>query len=508
MAEETNPVGGHLIEGVWTTGSEEDFLSEPVIGTARRFCSATQSDVDAAVQAAERDFGVYAATSALRRSSFLEGIARLIREHRDTIREVVASETGLPHARLDAELDRTVVQLRLFAQHILKPDWQERRHDPAVPNRMPACPDLLLIQRPVGPVAVFSASNFPLAFSVAGGDTASALAAGCPVIVKAHQAHPGTSELIATLVDKARCIEGLPPGVFALLQSSQRSTGTALVTHPSIQAVGFTGSTIGGRAMFNLCAGRETPIPFYGELGAINPLFVLRGAGMLRAEKIAQDWVASITQGAGQFCTKPGLVILPEGEIAERFVMAATAAMRQCPEQCMLSTGMADGFRASTSRIEATAVMQPCVDLRTLQGRDMGPVLMRTTADHFLSVPELTEEAFGPFGLAVTVADHHQSLGIARAIPGQLTATLHCDSEDHAEAASLLRVLERKAGRLVWNGFPTGVAVSDAMVHGGPYPASTNFGHTSVGTMSIRRWLRPVCYQDVPRQILDQFCPN
>lgn len=498
MLHEKGPVGGHLIDGAWTSGSEGVFLSEPANGPARSFASATGAEVDTAVRAAERDFGVFSRTPAAHRSSFLDRIAECLRKTREEIVDTASSETGLPPGRIDAELDRTIGQLRLFAQHILKPEWLDRRYEPGIPGRVPPSPDLVLIQRPVGPVAVFAASNFPLAFSVAGGDTASALAAGCPVIVKAHQAHPATSELVASLIDEARRAEGLPNGVFALLHSAERATGTALVTHPLVQAVGFTGSTAGGRALFNLCAGRETPIPFFGELGSINPLFVLRGAGLRRGDTIARDWVASLTQGAGQFCTKPGLVVLPAGEIAERFLLTAVEALDLVPEQCMLSPLIAEGFRASTRRIESQSSVQTCLDHRTAQGRHMGPALMRTTAEHFLTEPELTEEAFGPFGLAVTVTDPSQSLDIASKLPGQLTATLHCDSEDHAEAEALLEVLERKAGRLVWNGFPTGVAVSDAMVHGGPYPASTNFGQTSVGTMAIRRWLRPVCFQDVP----------
>lgn len=491
-----------MIDGVWTSVSEGDFHSEPATGDTRHFASASISDVDAAAQAAERDFGAFSESSPLDRSAFLEKIADGLRRNRDIVIAMASSETGLPERRIDAELDRTTGQLRTFAQYILKPEWLDRRHDPAIPGRSPACPDLVSMQRPVGPVAVFAASNFPLAFSVAGGDTASALAAGCPVIVKAHQAHPGTSELVAGLVDEARRAAGLPAGVFALLQSAQRATGAALVQHELIQAVGFTGSTAGGRALFDLCAGRETPIPFFGELGSTNPLFVLRGAGLRRIEQIADDWVASLTQEAGQFCTKPGLVVLPAGEIAERFLRASGDALELVPSQCMLSPLIADGFRAATKRFESHHAVHICIDRRSSKGRTMGPVLMRTTAEHFLSASDLADEAFGPFGLVVTVTDIGQALKIAAALCGQLTATIHGESEDHAEAAALLKLLERKAGRLVWNGFPTGVAVSGAMVHGGPYPASTNFGHTSVGATSIRRWLRPVCFQNMPAGLL------
>lgn len=501
MTTPVKQVGGHLVGGNWLLSGSGEFSSEPAIGDSRNFYSASDVDVDGAACAAEKAFGSYSVISAIDRSRFLERIAFEIHERAAEITGIAAAETGLSHDRLKAELVRTTGQLRLFAQYILQPAWLDRRHDPALPTANPPRPDLRLIQRPVGPVAVFSASNFPLAFSVAGGDTASALAAGCPVIVKAHQAHPDTSEAVARAIDVARRSENLDAGVFAMLQSGDRMTGTSLVRHPFVQAVGFTGSTVGGRALFDICAARTVPIPFYGELGSVNPLFILRGAGLRRIEQIAKNWVDALMQGAGQFCTKPGIVVLPAGEIAERFVRSAAALLAEIPEQVMLSDMIASGFRSSISRIRDNPGVSVCYQTREDEARSMSGVLLRTTADEFMKNKELAEEAFGPGGLVVTVGNKDEALQLARSLPGQLTATVHGDSDDYPEGKVLFAILERKAGRLLWNGFPTGVAVCDAMVHGGPYPASTNFGHTSVGTMAIRRWLRPVCYQNIPEQL-------
>lgn len=502
MSEGNGKVGGHLIAGDWIAGEGDVFLSEPATGDARRFTSATKVEVEAAANVAEEAFAAYSGATALQRSRFLDRIAAEMTARADDIIATACAETGLPEARMKAELDRTTGQLRLFAQHILQRGWLDERHDPALPTRVPPRPDLRLIQRPVGPVAVFSASNFPLAFSVAGGDTSSALAAGCPVIVKAHRAHPATSELAAQAVDAARRAEGLPAGVFAMLQSAERTTGSALVTHPLIAAVGFTGSTGGGRALFDACSGRPVPIPFYGELGSVNPLFVLRGAGLRRGTEIARGWASSLTRGAGQFCTKPGLVILPAGEIAERFVSTAAMTLADVPPQCMLSDAIAQGFRSSIGQLLEKPGVTACHGSLNSYGRDVGPVLLRVKAADILGDMEMIEEAFGPGGLAITVASPEEAIALARSLPGQLTATVHGDAEDQHDARTLFSVLERKAGRLIWNGFPTGVEVSDTMVHGGPYPASTNFGHTSVGTLAIRRWLRPVCYQDMPTAVV------
>lgn len=495
--------GKHLIAGRWVAG-DETFTSSPAEGPVRQYAVGSAALVDEAVRAAEEAFETYGYSSRAERAAFLEAIAEEIDARGDDITEIGAGETGLPKARLVGERGRTVGQLRLFAAHILKGDYLDRRHDAALPDRQPLPrPDLKLIQRPIGPVGVFGASNFPLAFSTAGGDTASALAAGCPVVVKGHEAHPGTAEIVAAAIDAAikRC--GVHPGVFSLVQGGHREVGTALVQHPLIKAIGFTGSLGGGRALFDLCAQRPEPIPFFGELGSVNPMFMLPEAMAARGEAIAKGWVGSLTMGAGQFCTNPGIVVLIAGETAEAFTRAAEQALSAVGPQTMLTEGMANAYRSGATKIAAVdgvrAVLTSTCDLRNAT-----PYLFATTGKDWLANHALGEEVFGPLGMIVTVSDADEMLAVARSLAGQLTTSLHLEAGDAALAARLLPILERKAGRLLANGFPTGVEVADAMVHGGPYPASTNFGATSVGTMAIRRFLRPVCYQDIPVALLPE----
>jgi NADP-dependent aldehyde dehydrogenase len=358
-----------------------------------------------------------------------------------------------------------------------------------------------MIQRPVGPVAVFGASNFPLAFSTAGGDTAAALAAGCPVVVKGHSAHPGTGEVVSEAILAAIRRTGVHPGVFSNIQGGRRDVGQALVQHPLIRAVGFTGSLAGGRALFDLCAARPDPIPFFGELGSVNPMFLLPAAVAARGAAIGTGWAGSLSLGAGQFCTNPGIAVVIDGPGADAFVAAAKDALAQVAPQTMLTDGIAAAYRAGCDRVAASAgvreVLTSVCDLRTA-----APYLFETGATAWLENEALGEEVFGPLGLIVRARGEEDILGIAHALHGQLTCTIHMDAEDTGLARRLLPVLERKAGRLLANGFPTGVEVADAMVHGGPYPASTNFGATSVGTLSIRRFLRPVCFQNMPAEIL------
>jgi NADP-dependent aldehyde dehydrogenase len=362
-------------------------------------------------------------------------------------------------------------------------------------------PDLRLVQRPVGPVAVFGASNFPLAFSVAGGDTASALAAGCPVVVKGHSAHPGTGDLVAQAVHAAITSVGVHPGVFSLVQGGNRAVGQALVTHPLVRAVGFTGSLAGGRALFDLCASRPEPVPFFGELGSVNPMFCLPSAIAARGAELAEGWAASLVMGAGQFCTNPGIAVVIAGAQADAFVEAVAGSLSATGEQVMLTDGIARAYRDGRDRLTGSAGVEQVLTTGC-EGRVASPNLLRTSGKAWLENEALGEEVFGPLGLVVTVEDVEEMRAVAESLKGQLTCTLHLDEGDTETARQLMPVLERKAGRVLCNGFPTGVEVCDAMVHGGPYPASTNFGHTSVGTMAIRRWLRPVCYQNVPGALL------
>ena len=495
--------GRHLIAGDWVAEGDT-FENAPVEGTPDCFHSGSPELIDRAVRAAEAAFPSYSALSRAARATFLRRIADEIEARGPALTAIATRETGLPAARLEGERGRTTGQLRLFAEHIEAGDYLDRRHDAALPDRAPQPrPDLKLMQRPVGPVAVFGASNFPLAFSVAGGDTASALAAGCPVVVKGHEAHPGTSEIVAEAIAAAITAEGLHPGVFSMVHGGDHAVGGALVQHPLIKAAGFTGSLRGGRALFDLCAARAEPIPFFGELGSVNPMFLLPGAMAARAERIAEGWAASLTMGAGQFCTNPGLAIALEGPEIEAFATRAAAALGDVAPQVMLTDGIAAAFRDGRDHV-AGAPGVSILHAADCTARNAAPMLLRTTGATLLADPSLMHEVFGPLGILATVRDLNEMQALAESLEGQLTATLHLDDSDTDAAKRLLPVLERKAGRILANGFPTGVEVADAMVHGGPYPASTNFGATSVGTMAIRRWLRPVCYQNMPEALVPE----
>ena len=491
------PHGKHLIAGNWVEGTAT-FTSTPVTGDGFTFFDGSPDLIDQACQAAEDAFWSFSATSAEDRAAFLNAIADEIEARGDQITEIGCAETGLPAARLQGERGRTTGQLRLFADHILKGDYLDRRHDAALPDRQPLPrPDLKMVQRPIGPVAVFGASNFPLAFSTAGGDTAAALAAGCPVVVKGHPAHPGTTEIIVEAIHAAIQKTGQHPGVFSCVHGVGADVGTALVQHPLIQAVGFTGSHKVGRILFDLCAARPVPIPFFGELGSINPVFALPNALAARGTAMAEGWAASLTMGVGQFCTNPGVLVMIDGADADSFVATAKASLGDVGPQVMLTDGMATAYCAGRDQMMAAAGVTTHVSSSS-DPRYGTPALLETTGKTWLANPDLDEEVFGPLGLIVRVKDTDEMQTLARGLKGQLTATLQMDDGDTELARSLMPVLERKAGRVLANGFPTGVEVADAMVHGGPYPASTNFGATSVGTLAIRRFLRPVCYQNLP----------
>ena len=495
------PHGKHLIAGDWVA-SDRTFSSEPAHGPAHEFSVGTVDLVNAACEAAEEAFWTYAYTSREERAAFLDAIADEIEARAEAITQIGSQETGLPEARLQGERGRTVGQLRLFADHIRKGDYLDRRHDAALPDRQPLPrPDLRMIQRPIGPVAVFGASNFPLAFSTAGGDTAAALAAGCPVVVKGHSAHPGTGEIVAEAIKAAVEKTGMPKGVFSLIQGGRRDVGTALVQHPRIKAVGFTGSLGGGRALFDLCAARPEPIPFFGELGSVNPMFVLPEAARARGEEIGKGWAGSLTMGAGQFCTNPGIAVVETGPAGDAFVAAAKAGLEAVGPQVMLTDGIAKAYRDGQDRFETRNSVTPILSTEST-GREANPNLYETDAASYLQDHALGEEVFGPLGLVIRVSGVDEMERLAKGFEGQLTATIHMDAGDATEARKLLPILERKAGRVLANGFPTGVEVADTMVHGGPYPASTNFGATSVGTLSIRRFLRPVCFQNIPEGVL------
>ncbi|PWK69929.1 aldehyde dehydrogenase (NADP(+)) [Aminobacter sp. AP02] len=497
------PKGKHLVAGEWLDGSGT-FDSAPAHGPVHQFAAGTVDLVNRACEAAEDAFWSYGYSMRGERAAFLRAIADEIEARAADITEIGSQETGLPEARLQGERGRTTGQLRLFADHIEKGDYLDRRFDSALPDRQPAPrPEIRLIQRPVGPVAVFGASNFPLAFSTAGGDTAAALAAGCPVVVKGHSAHPGTAEIVAQAIAAAIARAGVHPGVFSLIQGGSREIGHALVQHPLIKAVGFTGSLAGGRALFDLCAQRPEPIPFFGELGSVNPMMMLPEALKTHAEALGQGWAGSLTMGAGQFCTNPGIAVVIDGADADRFIGAATEALSKVGPQTMLTDGIAKAYHEGRARFATRNTVKPLLKTES-SGRTATPNLFETTGAQFVSDHALGEEVFGPLGMVVRVGSLDEMEQIARGFDGQLTATIHMDGGDLEAARRLRPVLERKAGRVLVNGFPTGVEVADSMVHGGPYPASTNFGATSVGTMSIRRFLRPVSYQNMPEGLLPE----
>ncbi|WP_223478292.1 aldehyde dehydrogenase (NADP(+)) [Oricola indica] len=497
------PHGRNLINGEWVA-TDRTFMSNPASGKAHQVFAGNAGLVDRAAQAAEEAFWSYGFSRREDRAAFLQAIANEIEARIEPITRIGSQETGLPLVRLQSEFGRTTSQLRLFARHIVDGAYLDRRVDPALPDRQPAPrPEIRMMQRPVGPVAVFGASNFPLAFSTAGGDTAAALAAGCPVLVKGHPAHPGTGEIVAEAILAAIKSQGIAPGVFSLIQGDDRSVGEALVLHPLVKAVGFTGSLAGGRALFDLCASRAEPIPFFGELGSVNPGFVLPAALDARAEEMGRGWAASLTMGAGQFCTKPGIAFVPAGDAGDVFVAAAADALAAVSPQTMLTDGIVAAFCAGKKAFDDSDVIRKVV-ANNVQGRAAGASLYEISGDAFGADDTLAEEIFGPIGLVVRVAGPEAMLPLAHGLSGQLTATLQIDDGDMPLAGRLLPVLERKAGRVLVNGYPTGVEVVDSMIHGGPYPASTNFGATSVGTLSIRRFLRPVAYQNVPLDLLPE----
>lgn len=460
----------------------------------------TAAQVEQACALASAAFDSYRETSLAARAEFLEAIADEIEALGDELIERAIAETGLPRPRIQGERGRTCQQLRTFARTVRAGEWLDVRVDNALPERLPL-PRADLRQRQValGPVAVFGASNFPLAFSVAGGDTASALAAGCPVIVKAHGAHPGTSELVGRALARAVKTCGLHEGVFSLLFGSGREVGIALVSDPRIKAVGFTGSRSGGMALYAAAQARPEPIPVYAEMSSINPVLLFSAALQARGEALAQGFVASLTQGAGQFCTNPGLVIARQGPALDRFIRAAADLVRQSPAQTMLTPGIFDAYKTGVDSMRAETAAAGLKGETPNQGQAH---LFVTRAQDFLRDPRLQAEMFGAASLVVQCADDNQIRQVIEHLEGQLTATLHLDDADLESARALLPLLERKAGRLLVNGWPTGVEVCDAMVHGGPFPATSDTRSTSVGTAAILRFLRPVCYQDFPDSLL------
>ncbi len=485
---------------------ETFFASNPATGQqlVPAFSAAGPEEIEQACKLAWEAFHVYRDLDPELRASFLETAADQIMALGDELLERAKSESGLPLPRLTGERARTVGQLRLFADELRKGGWMGLRIDPALPDRKPLPrSDLRLRKIPLGPVVVFGASNFPLAFSVAGGDTAAALAAGCPVIVKGHSAHPGTSDLVAQAMTAAVKACNLPEGVFSLLNGNSRALGQGLVAHPYVKAVGFTGSRTGGLALLKIANERPEPIPVYAEMSSINPVILLPGALATRAEQMGKDFVTSLTLGVGQFCTNPGLVLALEGPGLDTFTKSAAAALGQVAPATMLTAGIHAAYEKGVEKL----LSHQRVTVLGRGGENTGlhcgrGALFSIAAADLLKHPEVTEEVFGSSSIVVRCTSQAELQQVLEHLEGQLTATLHLTDDDAKLAAPLVPILERKAGRLIVNGWPTGVEVSHAMVHGGPFPATSDSRTTSVGTLAIERFLRPVCYQDFPDALL------
>jgi 2,5-dioxopentanoate dehydrogenase len=466
--------------------------------------SATLQELDRAAELASEAFLVYSQISGKARAAFLRRIAEGFESHRDELANRAHLETALPLPRLTGEVARTANQFRLFATVVEDGSWVQARIDPALPDRQPLPrPDLRAMLRPLGPVAVFGASNFPLAFSVGGGDTASALAAGCPVIVKAHPAHPGTSEIAARIIAEALAVESLPPGTFSMLFDAGIEIGTTLVKHPAIKAVAFTGSLRAGRALMDAASARPDPIPCFTEMSSGNPVFVLPGALRKGPAAFAQGLFGSFTLGSGQFCTKPGIIFVAESPQALKFRDELQLLVQQSQPFTLLTGGIAREYdRASTARASQTSVIESPSSADE-ESDAAAPFhakarLFTTTLDEVLQQPGLADEIFGPDTLIVRCGEPKDYLSAARALSGHLTATIFGDENDLAANRELIQILEQKAGRLIFNAFPTGVEVTHAMVHGGPYPATSDPRFTSVGSLAIYRFARPVCFQNFP----------
>jgi 2,5-dioxopentanoate dehydrogenase len=468
------------------------------------FYEATQKEIDKAIEKASTAFQKYRNVSGKDKATFLEAIADEIVGIGDPLITRCMEETGLPEARLLGERGRTVGQLKLFASMLREGSWVDARIDTADPERKPLPkPDVRSMQRALGPVGVFGASNFPLAFSVAGGDTVSALAAGCPVVFKAHPAHPGVCELVGLAIQRAIKKTGMPEGTFSMVNGRSTAVGLALVKHPSITAIGFTGSFRGGKALFDEANKRAVPIPVYAEMGSVNPVFILPESLKERKEKIAQDLAAAVTLGVGQFCTNPGLVFITDSADGTQFKEALSNSVKSIGAGVMLNSGIQGSFQKGVEKLsQAKGVTILAKGSSEGSGSRGTAHLLHASIESFLNDHTLEEEVFGPSTLTITANTKDQLLQAAKNLSGHITATLHGTEKDLADYADLIAILEQKVGRLIINGYPTGVEVCHAMVHGGPFPATTDSRSTSVGTGAITRFTRPVCYQNFPTFLL------
>jgi len=508
-----------IIEGKQLIGFEqiaegkEIFHSvNPALGIKQeyKFYKATEIEAMMACEKAAAAFQVYRKKSGKEKAVFLEAIAEEIKNLGDQLIDICCSETALPKARIEGERGRTVNQLLMFANMLREGSWLDARIETADPSRAPLPkPDIRYMHVGLGPVVVFGASNFPLAFSVAGGDTASALAAGCPVIVKVHSAHPATGELVGKAIQNAAMKTGMPDGVFSMLHGDGSVIGVLLVKHPHIKAVGLTGSFKAGKSLFDAAVKRDVPIPVYAEMGSTNPVFILPGAMKLNKEKIAQGFSASVTLGVGQFCTNPGLLMYENREGAQEFTNQLKGEFEKTAGGAMLTETIFKSYNEGIKHHTTLGEIEVLANGVAGDGANRAnPILFKTTGSVLETHAELAEEIFGPTSLVVEMKSKNEMLATARNLSGHLTATVHGTEEDLITYKDLLDILEQKVGRIVINGFPTGVEVCHAMVHGGPYPATTDGRSTSVGTAAIFRFTRAVCYQGLPQAFLPEELKN
>ena len=478
---ETKAAGHRNFQGIQATTGE---------ALPQVFVEATDEEANEALTKASAAFKVYRNLSDAQRANFLNTIAEEILAIGDVLIQTACAESGLPEARIIGERGRTIGQIQAFANFISNPSWKREIVDEAMPERQPLPkPRLVQKQIPLGPTVVFGASNFPLAFSVAGGDTLSALAAGCPVVFKAHPAHPNTCDLVGQAIQKAAQKSGMPDGTFSLLHAQGHEIGGYLVKHAITKAVAFTGSYRGGKALFDLAVRREAPIPVYAEMGSINPVYLFSERIASQGEGLADAFSQSICLGVGQFCTNPGLIVLLEKDVA--FLTSLASKLDAMPLGTFLTAVIKDAFahgwntlnhHPATTRLTASEIPAPS--------------LFSTTVREVIAYPEVLEEVFGPCTVAVVCKDLHEMIAFTEHLPGQLTATIQADPTDLVSLDELIDEVSQKVGRILLNGFPTGVEVSPAMVHGGPFPATSDARSTSVGTEAIYRFTRPVCWQN------------
>ncbi|WP_074408813.1 aldehyde dehydrogenase (NADP(+)) [Aquimarina megaterium] len=490
--------------------SRKTFNPKLNIENEYEFYEATLEEVDEATELAHQAFKEYRNVTGAKRTKFLHAIADEILALDDELIRAYTSETGLPEGRAIGERGRTVFQLRSFAELVSNEEWRENTIDLADTNRTPAPkPDIRKTNIPLGPVVVFAASNFPLAFSTAGGDTASALASGCPVIVKSHAMHSGTGELVSSAIIKAAEKTGMPNGVFSNITGSGRVVGAALVKHSKVKAVGFTGSISGGRALFNLAANREEPIPVFAEMGSVNPVIITPEAITKRADEIATTYANSITVGTGQFCTNPGLILTIDGDHTRNFIKDLAEKSTAIAPQCMLHPNIKRDYVENRTTISSQSGVEVVASLTEEVEPNFAPTqISAVSGADFLTNPKMHQEVFGPFSLVVRCKDEAELVEIINNLEGQLTGTILAEKSEYQNLGNIVDALQDRVGRVIFNGVPTGVEVCPSMTHGGPYPASSDSRFSAVGTNAIKRWVRPFSYQDWPNELLPNALKN